>query len=55
MMLGDKKPLAVVTAEHFGDFVVKVTFSDDSIACMTVGQYDALLDHGADPHGERNA
>ena len=41
-------PISLVTADHYGDFVVKVTFSDGSIACMTVAQYDAIVDRGID-------
>jgi hypothetical protein len=33
-------------ADHFGDFVVKVTFSDGSCCCMTVAHFDAIVDYG---------
>lgn len=51
-MSGGERLLKVVTAEHFGDFVVKVTFTDGSTACVTEQQFDALCDYGADPHSD---
>jgi hypothetical protein len=41
-----REPLSMTVADHFGDDVVRVTFSDGSTACMTVAQYDAIVDWG---------
>lgn len=38
-------PIELVEAAHYGDRVVVAKFSDLSIACMTVAQYDAIMDH----------